>query len=358
MLLKTIRHFGGAALLTVCFGLLIMLPQTAAAAMREGLTLCGTVILPSLFPFFVCSQLFVLLGFSARVSTRLAKPSARLLRLPAPAASAFLAGLAGGYPAGAQLIGSIYESGALGREDAERALAVCNQAGPSFIFGVLGGSVFKSPALGACLYLIQLLSALLVCRLTGSRSSFPAGMSAARQPAMSFAAAFSQAVRRAGMSAIQICMYVCVFCVLCRYLQLAVGAYLPPALAPLLLGTLELSGGCAALSGCPLPLTAKLCLASALLSFGGLCVHAQIRAVTADSGLRGTRLLPVKLLQAGVSFLLCLFFCAIFRPQHWQVPATAGSQIPIAQLSLLMSSTLCLIFRKLHSSISAEHRVY
>lgn len=66
----------------------IALPQTAAEGVRSGLTLCGQVILPSLFPFFVCSNLFVLLGFSARVSARFGGLAARLLRLSPNAGSA------------------------------------------------------------------------------------------------------------------------------------------------------------------------------------------------------------------------------------------------------------------------------
>ena len=62
--------------LAAAFGVLIALPQTAAEGVRSGLTLCGQVILPSLFPFFVCSNLFVLLGFSARVSARCAAAAA------------------------------------------------------------------------------------------------------------------------------------------------------------------------------------------------------------------------------------------------------------------------------------------
>ena len=42
--------------LAAAFGVLIALPQTAAEGVRSGLTLCGQVILPSLFPFFVCSN--------------------------------------------------------------------------------------------------------------------------------------------------------------------------------------------------------------------------------------------------------------------------------------------------------------
>ena len=108
--------------LAAAFGVLIALPQTAAEGVRSGLTLCGQVILPSLFPFFVCSNLFVLLGFSARVSARFGGLAARLLRLPPNAGSAFVIGMTGGYPAGAQAVGLLYERGELSRDEAEHAL--------------------------------------------------------------------------------------------------------------------------------------------------------------------------------------------------------------------------------------------
>lgn len=137
-----------ALALLAAFVLLIALPQAAADGVRSALTLCGRVILPSLFPFFVCSNLFLLLGYSARLSARFGGAAAKLLRLPPAAGSAFLLGLLGGYPAGAQAAGTLYARGELSGANAERALAVCNQAGPSFIFGVLGGAVFKSAAAG------------------------------------------------------------------------------------------------------------------------------------------------------------------------------------------------------------------
>ena len=202
--------------LVAAFGVLITLPQTAAEGVRSGLTICGQVILPSLFPFFVCSNLFVLLGFSARVSARFGGLAARLLRLPPNAGSAFVIGMTGGYPAGAQAVGLLYERGELSRDEAEHALAVCNQAGPSFIFGFLGGAVFAHPGAGALLCGVQLLSAVLTCQLTAKplTAAQRAHSAPQRQAQPDFAAAFSEAVRRAGMSAIHVCMFVTVFSVL------------------------------------------------------------------------------------------------------------------------------------------------
>ena len=52
---------------------LVLWPGEAMSAMKDGLSLCGNVILPSLFPFFVLSSLVVELGMS-RCLGRLFQP--------------------------------------------------------------------------------------------------------------------------------------------------------------------------------------------------------------------------------------------------------------------------------------------
>jgi len=341
-----------ALALLAAFVLLIALPQAAADGVRSALTLCGRVILPSLFPFFVCSNLFLLLGYSARLSARFGGAAAKLLRLPPAAGSAFLLGLLGGYPAGAQAAGTLYAQGELSGANAERALAVCNQAGPSFIFGALGGAVFKSAAAGAFLYAVQIVSAVLVCRLTAKKQYAPAKAVAKLPQPESFAAAFSESVRRAGMSAIQICMFITVFSVLSCYFLLAAGRFLPPEALPLVLGSLELSAGCAALADCALALQWKLCIASALLSFGGVSVLAQSRAAVQEHGLTGRLLLPCKALQAVLSCTLTLIAAPLLHAESWPAAAFSGTQGPetAGAASLLLCSVSLLLFRKKYHS--------
>ena len=144
-------------------------------------------------------------------------------------------------------------------------------------------------ARGRCSAACSWLAAVLTCRLTAKplTAAQRAHSAPQRQAQPDFAAAFSEAVRRAGMSAIHVCMFVTVFSVLSGYLRLAAGAHLPADAAPLALGALELSAGCAALRACTLAPVWKLCIASFLLSFGGLSILAQSRAAAADAGLEG-----------------------------------------------------------------------
>ena len=67
---------------------LVLWPGEAMGAMRDGLKLCGNVIVPSLFPFFVLSSLVVELGMS-RYLGRLFQPvMAPLFRVNGACASA------------------------------------------------------------------------------------------------------------------------------------------------------------------------------------------------------------------------------------------------------------------------------
>ena len=45
-------------------GLLLLRPQEAAQAVREGLALCAGTVIPSLFPFFVVVSLLLQLGLA------------------------------------------------------------------------------------------------------------------------------------------------------------------------------------------------------------------------------------------------------------------------------------------------------
>ena len=136
---------------------LVLWPEQAMEAMRDGIKLCGNVILPSLFPFFVLSSLVVELGMSRYLGRLLEPVMAPLFYVNGNCAAALALGFVGGYPVGARTAIQIYENGQCSRTEAERMLAFCNNSGPAFIRGVVGAGVFGSGTVGLLLYLAHLL---------------------------------------------------------------------------------------------------------------------------------------------------------------------------------------------------------
>ena len=189
-----------------CSGVLALLlltcGNTAAQGVRDGISLCLASVIPALFPFFVAAQLLTALG-AAEVLGRAAGPLfRRLFGINGAGAAAFLLGLLGGYPVGAKAAGSLVRQGLLSPEDGARLLTFCNNAGPAFILGIVGGGVFHSPRAGVWLYLLHAASAtavgLLLCRAGGRKPpTVPRTAPAVpvKKPTASLAAAFIEAVQ-------------------------------------------------------------------------------------------------------------------------------------------------------------------
>ena len=151
----------GGLLFAFCVGLLRW-PAAAASAAKNGLLLCGDLIIPSLFPFFILSTLTVSLGFSTLLGRLLEPLMQPLFHQSGAGASALVLGFIGGYPVGAKTVCTLYQEQLCTREQAQSLLAFCNNSGPAFIIGAAGIAVFQSSKVGFILMAIQILSALLV----------------------------------------------------------------------------------------------------------------------------------------------------------------------------------------------------
>ena len=290
------------AMLVLAALALVLWPREAMDSVKAGLKLCGNVIVPSLFPFFVLSSLVVELGMS-RYLGRLMQPlMVPLFRVNGACASALALGVIGGYPVGARTAIALYESGQCSRTEAERLLAFCNNSGPAFILGVVGAGVFGSGTMGLLLYLTHVLASLCVGLLfrfyhpgEGPRSHRETG---AQFQTARFSLAFTRSVTGAAQSSLNICAFVLLFAVVIRLLTLAgildlLAAGLAALFSPLgftqewarrlLTGLLEISSGVSSLSGGSL--TGRMSMAAFMLGWAGLSVHCQVLSFLGDSGL-------------------------------------------------------------------------
>ena len=303
--------------LTVCLLLgaaaaLLLLPETAAAAAGTAVELCLSTLLPSLFPYFVLTELWVLLGAAGTLGRRAGRWMGPLFHLPGAAAPALLLGAIGGYPVGAQAVGRLYDQGALTRTEAEQTLLFCNNAGPAFVLGVVGGGLFGSPGLGAALLAIHLGSALLLGMLLRPEGRPRNSQARSDAPPVPFQTALPLAVRQAGSSFLSVCLLVAL---------VSLGSALLTALVPapaaqsslfaLALGALELAGGTVRLAALSWPGPWVFAAAAGLLGFGGLCVQMQTQAILSRFGLSGRTFRRGKLLQGLLSAALALILAPL-----------------------------------------------
>ena len=296
------RKCGSVILWSIGLMILILDTKTAVTGASAGLELCIRTVLPSLFPFFVFSSL--LINAVSRVQLRFLRPLEKLLRISKGSAGYFLVGILGGYPVGAKSIAEGWRAGQISKAEAQRLLGFCNNAGPSFIFG-MAASLFDSPAVCWALWSIQILTAATVgCLLPGSARG---NATFSKNETMTVA----QAVEGACRTMAVVCGWVVLFRVFGQLLDRWLLWRLPQELGILLKCMLELSNGCCSLAHLQSsPLQFILCAMS--LSMGGFCVGMQTKSVVKDLGtglyFRG------KVLGSLISGIFSLVFAAILFP--------------------------------------------
>lgn len=273
--------------------LLLICSADTAQAVRDALVLCAQSVVPALFPFFVLSSLFIDLGCAAVLGQTLAPFTRLLFGVSGAGGTAFLLGIIGGYPVGGRTVGELYLSGQCSREECERLLTFCNNAGPSFILGIAGLGCFGSVRVGAWLYLIHVGAAIIVGVLFHSKT--PDVKPAPKTKLPQWTDAFISAMRSGATSMVNICAFVAFFLVILRLISRFIGIQ-----HGAILGIIELTNGILRL-GCD---RSGFIWSAGLLGWGGLSVHCQTAAVLQESGLSIKRYVIGKVLQAVISMVL------------------------------------------------------
>lgn len=280
--------------ITAALGMLILIldSKTAISGAYEGIELCLKSLVPSLFPFFVLSILVT--SSLSGSSVALLRPVGRLCGVPQGAESLLAVGLLGGYPVGAQNVKLAYEAGRISKSDAQRMLCFCNNAGPAFLFGIIGPA-FGSAGAPWALWGIHIASALIVGTLIRG------GAAQARRQTETSSLTLTQALQKSVTVMAYVCGWVVLFRMILTYLDRWFLWMLPTQTRVAVSGILELSNGCVQLNLIK-NTGLRFILASVFLSLGGVCVALQTASVT--QGLSLKTYFPCKLLQAAVSFLL------------------------------------------------------
>ena len=288
----------GAAL-----GMLVLIldSRTALEGARTGIDLCIRTVIPSLFPFFILSILLTrsLMG----TSLPWLRPLGRLCGLPEGAEALLITAFLGGYPVGAQAAAEGWRSGCIGKKDAQRMLAFCSNAGPAFLFGMVG-TMLPDRKSAWLLWIIHVAGAVMTAMV------LPGGSSASVRMPRGQQAGITDALNSSLRVMAGVCGWVVLFRILIAFLERWVLWLLPMTARVALTGLLELSNGCCDLWKIP-DMSFRILAASGMLSLGGVCVLMQTRSVTRGLSLKYYCL--GKLMQTAV----CLILWDMVLNGHW-----------------------------------------
>lgn len=146
-------------LFTIC---LLLFSNNNLIAAQNGLALWATKVLPSLFPFFVATELLCQTNFTYILGKILNKFMKPIFNVPGESAIAIILGTISGYPVGAKVVCNLKSQKIISKIEAERLIAYTNNSGPLFILGTVGIALFGDKKVGFILLISHILASLMV----------------------------------------------------------------------------------------------------------------------------------------------------------------------------------------------------
>ncbi|WP_138495327.1 sporulation integral membrane protein YlbJ [Paenibacillus pinistramenti] len=356
------------ALITICL-LMLTFPQSSWDAAVRGLSIWWDVLFPSLFPFFVISE--VLLGFGiVHFLGKLLDPFMRpAFRIPGSGGFVAAMGFAAGYPVSARLTVKLREQKLISRVEGERLVSFTTSSDPIFLIGAVSVGFFHNPRIAGVLALAHYGGSVVIglfmrfykrrdqeqpaSGTSGTTGTGPASMNSStpaeirRVPRLKAALLamheariadgreLGQLLSQAILTSLRLMTVVgglVVFFSVFLEILSASGAMavlyeglqrllpllgLPSSLAePFMSGIFEVTLGAKNAAAAPdgVPLAYKAAAAAFILSWGGLSVHAQVASILNATDLRYTPFLVARSIHAVLSALLLLLLWPFFGP--------------------------------------------
>jgi len=328
--------------------LMMLFPGAYLESALRGLEIWWDVLFPSLFPFFIISEIMLGFGVVHLFGTLLDPLMKPLFRIPGSGGFVAAMGYVSGYPIGAKLTAKLWEQNMVTRDEGERLVAFTTSSDPIFLIGAVSVGFFHDPKLAVILAISHYGGGFLIgllMRFHGSRHSLPAASGKSAQNAKdrrsrirrAFAAmhharmedgrSLGEMMRQAVESSLKLIIVVGGLVVffsvflelltqagvmrsLYRVLEhlLRIGGF-PASLSEALVGGLfevTLGARSAGEAAASIPLPFKAAAAAFILSWGGLSVHAQIASILHATNLRYLPFMFARLIHAVLAAALVL----------------------------------------------------
>jgi len=240
---------------------------------KNGLTICFSSVIPSLFPFMVLSSAFVgnIGGDSFKILSRITKG---LFGISQYGTGAFLCGIMCGYPIGAKCTAELYRDGKISSSEAESLIAYSNNCGPLFVIGAVGLSMIGSYKTGAIIYFIHIIasviSAIILKPYTYTKHISPSTDLKNRT--------VTECICESVTNISAVCGFVIFFAVI-NNLTGSLAEFLPGCVKGAILCFMEITNGINYVCNNIPNSQIKLALISLALGWSGLSVHMQVKNI-------------------------------------------------------------------------------
>ncbi|MBE6160045.1 MAG: hypothetical protein E7157_03240 [Lactobacillales bacterium] len=264
-------------------------------------------IFPSLFPFFIISELLVNYGFVEFIS-KLFKPIMNnFFKINSKCAFILVMSMISGFPSNSKYTKDLYLKGEINELEATKILMFTHFSNPLFILGAISITFLNNKKIGLFILIIHYLTNFIVGFLLRNIIKTPINNTNMniKKETLSFSNILSTSILNAFNTLFLILGTIIVFLVITNLLNEYI--VFNPYIKGIISGILEMTGGISNISILDITLKQKSTIIGMILSFGGISVHMQVKSIISDTPIKYQPYLIARLLHSSITGLLIYF---------------------------------------------------
>lgn len=279
-------------------------------------------LFPSLFPFFVLSELLINYGFVELISELFKPIFQKLFKINGNAAFVFIMSMLSGFPSNAKYTRQLYLEGKLTDKEATKILMFSHFSNPLFLLGTISITFLQNKKLGIIVLISHYISNVIIGILFRnynpskiSNENFSVKNSILKMHNKrvnndkTLGYIISTSLTNAINTLLLILGVVTTFLIITTIID---NNFHPNLLTKTFIsGFLEMTQGLKHVSLLNIPVNLKAILITMILSFGGISVHTQILSIISDTKIKYKPFLLSRLIHVVISSIICFLLLFI-----------------------------------------------
>lgn len=307
----------------IFFCLMLLFPAPVVAGASKGILLWFQVVLPTLLPFIIVSNLLIetrAINVIAKITGHL---FSRFFRVSSYGSFAILTGFLCGYPMGSKVTADLIRNGSISTEEGRYLLSFCNNTSPMFIISYvliqnLGDKMLFIPSLVIlmgtpviCSFIFRFLL-LTSSGISGRTPTFSSSSTLKKKTQNTFAPSgniIDCCIMNGFETITKVGGYIMLFAIIIELCHLLPASH--PLFYNILFPSLEITTGIQYICSGTLPQHIRFILCLSMTSFGGWCAVAQTQCMIQGTGLSIFPYIIQKLITAGVTSLFAYLYIGL-----------------------------------------------
>ena len=279
-------------------------------------------LLPSLFPFFIISELLIHYGFIELLSDLLHKIMNHLFHLSGEASFVIIGSLISGFPSSSKYINELLEKKKISIKDAEYLLKFNHFSNPLFVIGTIGVLLLNNRKIGLLILLVHIITNFLIAIIfrpkesinSYNNTSFFSGINKMNKKRIDNNSSFVTILTNSIFKTFKTLLLLLGIITFFLIINTLIKQILPTneLISSIISGLLEMTGGIRNVSSLNIPINIKASIITFFISFGGFSIHMQVMSILSNTKVRYfpyfiSRLLH-GILSSSIIYIILTFF--------------------------------------------------